>query len=584
MVREQQGFVDYETACKQGDIDTSAFLSFAEEKALATRIQAGINKPKNSAKFADAMNARDALVLCNLPLAAAAARESLGWGEPRKEFSGTPRLLRSAKHPLGVYADRFQAGVIGLIGAANKYSPTLKASSDKGPARFSSYAMHSVQGSIKQYIYNDDYTGHRLPVGRHQEINSAFANSRSLPPQLTEEQQRWSLGVVAVSLEELGVEDVWADPNGTADVVFEVETGRVAESVDRALDTLSEREAGVLALRFGFGEDGRQLTLDEVGYVYGISRERVRGVQGNALSKLRHPERSRPLRIRYTDTTETGERTIVEEPGTIEASRVAPPATESGGAVLKPWRGRAVGGQYVAPERLDRATAQVAGEPSPAAQELEAWQTQPGEAWGDPVRVAPEIVVPTAEETRRATEAAKALFSETSSYQFDERFARLVNTPYPVRLIRDISRLYEPFIPAQAGQELCQHFLTNVLPEYSDMLGTDLSYNRVGDFLSRLIQLSIRSEETFDIRIPRPFAGRIGRLAVNLRRGHVVVRGSAGDYCAAGIGGMAYVEVHGNVGDYFGAGAKGQSTAIVHGRHGERLGFSASPSAYVTRG
>ena len=67
------------------------------------------------------------------------------------------------------------------------------------------------------------------------------------------------------------------------------------EQVDDVLYTLNEREAKVLSLRFGL-EDGRQRTLEEVGQVFGVTRERIRQIESKALRKLRHPSRSKKLR------------------------------------------------------------------------------------------------------------------------------------------------------------------------------------------------------------------------------------------------------------------------------------------------
>ncbi len=61
------------------------------------------------------------------------------------------------------------------------------------------------------------------------------------------------------------------------------------------LDTLSEREAGVVSMRFGLTTD-RPMTLDEIGRVYGVTRERIRQIESKTMSKLRHPSRSNVLR------------------------------------------------------------------------------------------------------------------------------------------------------------------------------------------------------------------------------------------------------------------------------------------------
>src|SRR5699024_11588346 len=67
------------------------------------------------------------------------------------------------------------------------------------------------------------------------------------------------------------------------------------EQLHQVLDTLSEREAGVVSMRFGLS-DGQPKTLDEIGKVYGVTRERIRQIESKTMSKLRHPSRSQVLR------------------------------------------------------------------------------------------------------------------------------------------------------------------------------------------------------------------------------------------------------------------------------------------------
>ena len=67
------------------------------------------------------------------------------------------------------------------------------------------------------------------------------------------------------------------------------------EQMSEVLDTLTEREENVLRLRFGL-DDGRSRTLEEVGKVFGVTRERIRQIEAKALRKLRHPSRSKQLK------------------------------------------------------------------------------------------------------------------------------------------------------------------------------------------------------------------------------------------------------------------------------------------------
>ena len=70
---------------------------------------------------------------------------------------------------------------------------------------------------------------------------------------------------------------------------------RAIAEAQSVLETLSEREAGVVRLRFGL-TDGQPRTLDEIGQVYGVTRERIRQIESKTMSKLRHPSRSQVLR------------------------------------------------------------------------------------------------------------------------------------------------------------------------------------------------------------------------------------------------------------------------------------------------
>ncbi|MBV9856148.1 MAG: RNA polymerase sigma factor, partial [Streptosporangiaceae bacterium] len=91
------------------------------------------------------------------------------------------------------------------------------------------------------------------------------------------------------------------DDSNLADFIEDAQAEAPAEIAARmmlnsaVLDTLSEREAGVVSMRFGL-TDGQPKTLDEIGKVYGVTRERIRQIESKTMSKLRHPSRSQVLR------------------------------------------------------------------------------------------------------------------------------------------------------------------------------------------------------------------------------------------------------------------------------------------------
>jgi RNA polymerase primary sigma factor len=85
------------------------------------------------------------------------------------------------------------------------------------------------------------------------------------------------------------------EDTSAADAVDVVSSALLQDELRAVLATLSDREAGVIRLRFGL-TDGRPRTLDEIGCVYGVSRERIRQIEAKTMNKLRRPGRSRVLR------------------------------------------------------------------------------------------------------------------------------------------------------------------------------------------------------------------------------------------------------------------------------------------------
>ena len=85
-------------------------------------------------------------------------------------------------------------------------------------------------------------------------------------------------------------------PSGDdGDPVGPVARSLLRDHLDQVLDTLSEREAGVVSMRYGL-RDGAPKTLEEIGQVYGVTRERIRQIEKHAMDKLRHPSRADALR------------------------------------------------------------------------------------------------------------------------------------------------------------------------------------------------------------------------------------------------------------------------------------------------
>ena len=257
-----------------------SLLNAEQEVDLARRIEAGLYAEYKLKNQADEMTSRERRELHFLAQDGQQAKNHLLEANLRLVVSLAKRYTGRGMQ----FLDLIQEGNLGLIRAVEKFDYT------KG-YKFSTYATWWIRQAITRAMADQARTI-RIPVHMVEVINKLARVQRQMLQDLGREPISLHTPLGEDGDSEFGdlIEDSEAIVPADA-VSFTL----LQEQLHHVLDTLSEREAGVVSMRFGLG-DGQPKTLDEIGKVYGVTRERIRQIESKTMSKLRHPSRSQVLR------------------------------------------------------------------------------------------------------------------------------------------------------------------------------------------------------------------------------------------------------------------------------------------------
>ncbi|EEW37821.1 RNA polymerase sigma factor RpoD [Granulicatella adiacens] len=261
------------------EIGRVPLLSADEEVALALRIQEGDTEAKQE------------LAEANLRLVVSIAKRYVGRGMQ--------------------FLDLIQEGNMGLMKTVEKFDHT------KG-FKFSTYATWWIRQAITRAIADQARTI-RIPVHMVETINKLVRVQRQLLQDLGREPTPEEIGaemdlptekvreILKIAQEPVSLEtpigeeddshlgDFIEDDNATSPADHTA-YALLKEQLDEVLEQLTDREENVLRLRFGLDKNGEIRTLEQVGQVFGVTRERIRQIEAKALRKLRHPSRSKQLK------------------------------------------------------------------------------------------------------------------------------------------------------------------------------------------------------------------------------------------------------------------------------------------------
>ncbi len=549
-------------------------------------------------------NARNTLIECNLQFAAEQARRSMNIVNP-PESSTTPPAkkghARPAKRkgmdPMGSITslrskhaslqDRVQIAYLGLINAAEKYKPT--AGRGGKTARFTTFAAWQIHSTLRKEIPDTEFSGLRLPTYIHDFVRSV----RSFPEQYSTEEHDTAAYYEQLyygeSLDELDLglgldeevssnwdsatpletHEIVADYQPNLDIMTLLEAADVRALTVDALDSLhwqdrtfaagdqsardAERQIGTLRLRYGLTDETPH-TFDEIGQVYGVTRERVRQIASKALSRMRQPERAGLLRDYADGIDDTDLRYPAQQHADATGTLVGLTTVSLGPKDLRDQRGPSE--TTPTSSRLD--------------EDRESWQAYPDEPW--------EITeLPHALDYEQVRDRLSASLMYLPVHEFSNHDT--LSTP--TRAIANILRETKGQLTAGHIEEYWNSRLTAFIKQLDTMTEGRLNHDSIGLLMSGLLAETMTDEDVITLTVPPALAGKLNFIGTHLTNGTLEINGDLGDYAGHAMGDIANLVVHGSVGDHAASDLSGMTNFIVDGDAGKHFANGATSDVTI---
>lgn len=469
--------------------------------------------------------------------------------------------------------DRIQVANTGLVKAALKFAPG--GDKDGRITPFLSFASSYIKTEIARYVRGAPDAHEKpfhIPAGTFRDVNRAHADDwqEHFTPEKREELLGYGQvnhttpldglyfgGAADEEIEQDGDDPplLWAGevmPNlESDDPSYEFFEAQLSERIDELFSRLYDREAGIVRLRFGFNEEGKQHSAGEIGDIYGLTQERIRQILNSTRVKLHYLARS----VHLDDFAS------MEDEG------------------RQPFRsGDVVKGSRTIGRSLMHLAVSDKPDMPQSDRSFENWQAYPGERWEDPVRKSGlQLEAEYADTGRRF----KELIFGASLYTFQKSFTEDVRSPYPKLLVERIKETFGGELAPAHIAEFWNNHLESFLQHISNQLGEDANPDRATQLLSRLFGEYMSDNDVIELRIPKSMQGKLGYVGAWLSHGRLRILGDLGDNAGHEMEGLGYLQVEGGAGHFAGNRMGGHARLEIDGDAGNFAGFAMKGSASI---